>query len=72
MRAYMAEEIEQGCQKAVHDRIISDSLKVKSKEMGRKLRIIEKKLYIEAESQDIAVNGIRKEINQEFAKFMKT
>ena len=40
--------------------------------MAKKLRIVEKKLYIEADANEIRVNPIRKEIDQEFAKFFKS
>jgi hypothetical protein len=66
VRLYMQENIEVGCQRVVHDRIISDTVKNRNMELGEKLKMLELKLFEEAERQQIDTKKIRLDIKKDF------
>ena len=50
----MQDRIENQCEKAVHKRIVSDTIKVKNWDLEIKLKHFEKKLFKEAEKKEIS------------------
>lgn len=65
LQLYFEENIRRGCQLAVHERIISDTSRIKTFELGQVLKRLEKRLYEEANKQDIDIPSIQDQVNKE-------
>lgn len=48
LQLYSEENIHRGCQLAVHERVISDTSRLRTFELGQMLKRVEKRLYEEA------------------------
>jgi hypothetical protein len=62
----MQERIEVLCETAVHRRIMSDTIRMKNFDLENKLRVFEKKLFIEAGNREIHTKEIRQQVQEEF------
>jgi hypothetical protein len=56
---------------AVHERVVSDTIKARNFDLSRKLKCMEQKLFEEAEFYEIDVRAIRTEIDAEFKAWQK-
>jgi hypothetical protein len=70
VRIYMQENIEVGCQRVVHDRILSDTVKHRNLELGEKLMLFEELLHKQAAHYNINTKAIRAKIKKDF-KFLE-
>ena len=66
MRLYLQERIEKGCEKSVHERILSDTTKLGVYKLGLGLKVLQKKLAYEAVEQGLQPREIRKQVGKEF------
>ena len=65
LQLYFEEGIQRGCKDIVHQRIISDTAKMQTFELGQLLRRFEKVLYQEAHQQGIEVRQLQQQISRE-------
>lgn len=64
----MQDNIEILCEKSVHDRILTDTAKVRTWDRTNKLRVFEARLLTEADSSGINITELRDQVYKDFDK----
>lgn len=66
-RMYIFEKVSANVEDAVHERIISDTIKMQNFDLSKKLEFLEQKLFEEADVQNVDVKKIREIVEEEFS-----
>ena len=66
-RMYIFEKVSANVEDAVHERIISDTIKLQNFDLSKKLEFLEQKLFEEADVQNVDVKKIREIVEEEFS-----
>ena len=66
MRLYIQTRIEKECETSVHQRIITDTAKIRNYELQKKLSALEKKLFEAADQHQLNVKQMREDVFAEF------